>query len=213
LLQQTADFPALEVSLPESNNSKPTSSSNKPSARVLVIKSSTTQSRGKKASSGAPVWDKIAAIAESKIKERNNSAFPSLATAAETTTNNNVWKGSEPQFVQSSSRSESTSSSVNSSTTINTSPYTTAFVRGKPTRTENNEFPGLPSTSMPSKSKSNGPEKKSAWGQGGAFTSIASENNQNENDSEDDSSYSESAKEGGKKKKKKKTVLFHNSLF
>src|SRR5688572_5562826 len=103
-------------------NSKPnikTPSPNKPSARVLVIKSSTTRSGGTKAISGSRVWDKIAAIAESKNKEKNDSTFPSLAAAGATTStssNNDVWKGSAPQFVQSPSRSESTSS-VNYPTT------------------------------------------------------------------------------------------------
>src|SRR5436190_6428654 len=184
-----------------------TTPSNKPSARVLVIKSSTNRSGSTKASNGPQVWDKIAAIAESK-KGKSNSDYPSLASSSTATTssNNNVQKES---FARSPSRSESTSPNI--------SPYTTAFVKGRPTKAESDDFPGLPSTSStpstPStpRFKNNGPEIN-AWGQGGAFTSIASDNNRNENDSEDDSSPSGSTKGGGKKKKQKKskTVLFHH---
>ncbi|CAI2164095.1 5454_t:CDS:2 [Funneliformis geosporum] len=204
-VKRTADFPALEpVSLHTpgviSNSRSPSSPSwNKPSARVLVIKSSTTRSRGIKTNSGTRVWDQIAAIAESRNKEGKNSTFPSLTTAASNSANdNNVWKGSEPQFVQPPSRNESTSS------------CTTAFVKGRPTIAENNGFPNLPLTPTSSRSKNDGQEKN-VWGQGGAFASIVSDNNQNENDSEDDSSYNDSSKEGTKKKKKqKKTVLFQS---
>ncbi|CAG8437234.1 9264_t:CDS:2 [Funneliformis mosseae] len=198
--KRTSEFPALEpVSSPTpgviSNSRSPSSpSSNKPSPRVLVIKSSTTRFRGKKTNSGTPVWDQIAAIAESKNKERKNSAFPSLTTASSNSANNN--NGSEPQFVQSPSPNGSTSS------------CTTAFVKGKPTQAENSGFPNLTSTPRSSRSKNDGQEKN-AWGQGGAFASTVSDNNQNENDSEDDSSYSESTKEVNKKKKKlKKKVLY-----
>lgn len=142
--------------------------------------------------------------------KKNNSAYPSLATSA-STSNNDLWKNSSPKFVQSSPRRESPSSSVNNSS--NTSSYTTAFVRGRPTKAENVEFPELPINSNSSFSqqriKKNGSESN-AWGQGG---SSASDNNKNENDSEDDSSYSESTKDGNKKKKQKKqkgkNVIFH----
>ncbi|RIA92444.1 hypothetical protein C1645_68273 [Glomus cerebriforme] len=220
--KQTDDFPALEPPYSPissmTNNSKPnitSPKSPKPSPRVLVIKSSTNRSGGgTKASSGPRVWDKIAAIAESKIKEKNNSAFPSLSSAVNNSSND-VWRGSVPKFVQSPPRSESTSSSVNNSpAATNISSFTTTFVKGRPTKAENEEFPGLPLTPKSSHSQqryNNNVPEKSAWGQGGAFT--VSDNSKNENDSEDDSSFSESTKEGGKKKKQKKqkakTVLFH----
>ncbi|PKK68436.1 hypothetical protein RhiirC2_713380 [Rhizophagus irregularis] len=206
----TTDFPALEPVNSTQSNSKPNITTPKPSPRVLVIKSSTTRSGGTKSSSGPQVWDKIAAIAASRESKKNNSAYPSLATSA-STSNNDLRKNSSPKFVQSSPRRESPSSSVNNSS--NTSSYTTAFVRGRPTKAENVEFPELPINSNSSFSqqriKKNGSESN-AWGQGG---SSASDNNKNENDSEDDSSYSESTKDGNKKKKQKKqkgkNVIFH----
>ncbi|GBC02440.1 hypothetical protein RclHR1_04620007 [Rhizophagus clarus] len=214
--RNTSDFPALEpVYSPTSSNSRPSITTpplSKPSPRVLVIKSSTARSGGTKSSSGPRVWDKIAAIAESKkTNGKNNSNFPSLATSASTSSNNDIWKNSAPKFVQSSSRSESASSSANNSSSTTSTSYTTAFVRGRPTKAEIEEFPVLPltskSTSSQQRIKKNGSENN-AWGQGGSFTSVTSDNN-----SEEDSSYSESTKDGSKKKKQKKqkgkNVIFH----
>ncbi|CAG8557376.1 2250_t:CDS:2 [Acaulospora morrowiae] len=167
-------FPALEPSenVIKANNSPV---QNKTSPRVLVIKSSNTRSGGARPSS-SQVWDRVAAAAL-KSSTKTNSASASYT--------NSAWKDF-PQLTKSTPQASSSSTGDSSSSPISTT--ITGFIKGRPTKFENNDdFPGLPIASSSTHVVNNNKSEKSAWGHGGAFSSLTSgQDKESEVDSDDD---------------------------
>ncbi|CAG8468120.1 17381_t:CDS:2 [Acaulospora colombiana] len=183
-------FPALEPSEGSSSVHKPPVQ-NKSTPRVLVIKSSSTRAGGTRPS-GAHVYDKVAAAALKSSTKTNSNSPASPAT--------NAWKDLS-QFTESPRASSSVGDSSSSMSTK------TIFIKGKPVKLENNnDFPGLSSTS----SSTRVVNSESAWGHGGAFSSLTS-NHRNDSDADGDNADTENdGKKRKQQKKKQKQVLYYS---